>query len=86
MLFDIAVLRSVGYYKTVLYPRKGSSDSSHIPQPAIAGLGFAPNGASRPIQIEMQTTFMPLYAPCFLRKTSTRPSGSLRMTKSAYGF
>ena len=28
--------------KTVLFPRKGTSDSSHIPQPAIAGLGFAP--------------------------------------------
>ena len=42
MSFDTAFLRSVGYYKTVLYPRKDSSDSSHIPQPAIAGLGFAP--------------------------------------------
>lgn len=30
-----------------------------------AGFGFAPNGAK---------------APCFLRKTSNRPSGSLRMT------
>ena len=40
--FDIAVLRSVGYYKTVLCFQKGTSDSSHIPQPAIAGLGFAP--------------------------------------------
>ena len=47
--------------------------------------GFAPNGASRPMQIKKQTAFMPLYAPCFLRKTSTRPSGSLRMTKSADG-
>ena len=44
--FDIAVLRSVGYYKTVLCFQKGTSDSSHIPQPAIAGLGFAPNGVN----------------------------------------
>ena len=46
MLFDIAVLRSLCYNKTVLYSQKGSSDSSHIPQPAIAGLGFAPNGVN----------------------------------------
>ncbi|MBQ9795161.1 MAG: hypothetical protein IJW34_09505, partial [Clostridia bacterium] len=32
--------------KTVLCFQKGTSDSSHIPQPAIAGLGFAPNGVN----------------------------------------
>ncbi len=46
MLFDTAVLRSACYQSTVLYSQKGTSDSSHIPQPAIAGLGFAPNGVN----------------------------------------
>ena len=43
MLFDTAVsLVPLVTNKTVLYSQKGSSDLSHIPQPAIAGLGFAP--------------------------------------------
>ena len=46
MSFDTADLRSACNYKTVLYSQKGTSDSSHIPQPAIAGLGFAPNGVN----------------------------------------
>ena len=38
-------------YKTPLKRRFGTlgvkqADSSHIPQPAIAGLGFAPNGVN----------------------------------------
>ena len=67
MLFDTAVLVLPVTNKTVLYSQKGTSNSSHIPQPAVAGLGFAPNGAN---------------APCFLRKTSTHASRSLRMTEA----
>ena len=46
MLFDTAVLRSLCYNKQFFAFKKGTSDSSHIPQPAIAGLGFAPNGVN----------------------------------------
>ncbi|MBR4054756.1 MAG: hypothetical protein IKK06_08170, partial [Clostridia bacterium] len=63
--------------KQFFHFEKGTSDSYEIPPIG----GFAPNGASRPMQIKKQTAFMPLYAPRFLRKTSTRPSGSLRMTR-----
>ena len=52
-------------YKTPLKRRFGTlgvkqADSSHIPQPAIAGLGFAPNGSSRPMQIKKRSISLPL--------------------------
>ena len=79
--------------KQFFHFEKGTSDSHEIPPIG----GFAPNGASRPMQIKKQTPFMPLYAPCFLRKTSTCAEMTvmrshwgcnprvLRMTKSADG-
>ena len=47
MSFDIAVsLVPFVTNKQFFTLWQGSSDSSHIPQPAIAGLGFAPNGVN----------------------------------------